>query len=145
MADSVKKLSDQFSKLELSHESIKKEAAKNQVSPAELAVQFIQSNPALRSQYETQLRSIPIANQNEKEIEKLVMIVILESEDNAITEKIKEKDLAIIQKESEIRTESNQQRRQTLEKEVLELEKEKDELGDKGGDIAMELIPLKAF
>jgi len=144
MADSVKKLSDQFSKLELSHESIKKEAAKNQVSPAELAVQFIQSNPALRSQYETQLRSIPIANQNEKEIEKLV-IVILESEDNAITEKIKEKDLAIIQKESEIRTESNQQRRQTLEKEVLELEKEKDELGDKGGDIAMELIPLKAF
>lgn len=144
MADLVKKLSDQFSKLELSHESIKKEAAKNQVSPAELAVQFIQSNPALRSQYETQLRSIPIANQNEKEIEKLV-IVILESEDNAITEKIKEKDLAIIQKESEIRTESNQQRRQTLEKEVLELEKEKDELGDKGGDIAMELIPLKAF
>ncbi|PIP27465.1 MAG: hypothetical protein COX30_01710 [Candidatus Moranbacteria bacterium CG23_combo_of_CG06-09_8_20_14_all_39_10] len=144
MADSVKKLSDQFSKLELSHESIKKEAAKNQVSPAELAVQFIQSNPALRSQYETQLRSIPIANQNEKEIEKLV-IVILESEDNAITEKIKEKDLAIIQKKSEIRTESNQQRRQTLEKEVLELEKEKDELGDKGGDIAMELIPLKAF
>jgi len=144
MADLVKKLSDQFSKLELSHESIKKEAAKNQVSPAELAVQFIQSNPALRSQYETQLRSIPIANQNEKEIEKLV-IVILESEDNAITEKIKEKDLAIIQKKSEIRTESNQQRRQTLEKEVLELEKEKDELGDKGGDIAMELIPLKAF
>lgn len=145
MAESVKKMSELFSSFELSYDAVKEEAGRLNISPSELAVGFIQGDDKLRTQYETRLNAIPVAERDEKAIEKLAMIVILNSEHDAVGDKIKEKDQAIAQKELEIKNEIDPQRKQSLEKERLEIENEKDKLEDNSGNIAVELIPLEAF
>jgi hypothetical protein len=129
MSNSVKTLSGLFSSFELSYDAIREEAKKSQFSPAELAVQFIQSNPELRVEYEKRLGSIPATKHNEKEIEELAMVIILEDENNKIKEKIKENS-------REISVAKNDSEKQKLENEGENLE-------DKLGDIGQDLLPLK--
>jgi hypothetical protein len=129
ISSSVKKLSGQFSNLELSYDAIKKEAEVLGVKPSDLAVQFIKSNKELKAQFEARVGSID--EKNEKEVEKLAVIIILENESNTVEKKVKEKD-------QEIAAETNVEKKQ-------ELEKEKDNLIGKLGDFGEQLIPLEIF
>jgi hypothetical protein len=87
ISNSAKELSGLFLTFELSVEAIKKEAGKINVEPSELAIGFIESNPELKSQYETKSGSID--KNNLKEVEKLAMTVILEDEKKKVEEKIR--------------------------------------------------------
>ena len=88
IAESAKNMAGLFSEFELSYDVIKEEAQKIQVSPRELALGFIESNPELKSQYETKLQAIPDAERTDKVIEKLALTVILEDEKRLIEEKM---------------------------------------------------------
>jgi len=87
ISESVKKMGELFSNFELLYDAIKEEAANIQVAPAELAVQFINGNGELRSQFEEKKGSVDL--NDKKAIEKLAMTLILEEERKKVEEKIK--------------------------------------------------------
>lgn len=87
ISNSVKKLAGLFSNFNLSYDALKEEANNINVSPAELAVGFIEGNDELSSLYE--VRKGSINEQDEKEVEKLAMTIILENEQKRVEEKIK--------------------------------------------------------
>lgn len=87
MTESVKKLSELFTRSRLLHDAIRKEAEKIKVTTAELAVQFIQTNDRLRSTFGVRL---PVSSERtDKAIEKLAVTIILESERSRVSEKIR--------------------------------------------------------
>ncbi|HBR71385.1 MAG TPA: hypothetical protein DEA27_01070 [Candidatus Moranbacteria bacterium] len=145
ISDSVKKMSDLFSNFGLSYDAIKEEAKRIQATPTELAVGFVQSDDKLRAQYETQLDAIPVAERDEKSTAELAMVVILESEEAVLKERIKEKDQAVTQKELEIKNETDPQKKQILEKEKMDIGSEKNKLKNKLADIGEQLIFPETF
>jgi hypothetical protein len=140
IANSVKKLSDSFSKLELSHDAIKEEAKVLGIEPSELAVQFIQKNDGLRPLYETRKNSVDA--QDNKAVEKLAMIVILENENDKVVKKYKEIKESFIAKEIDVKSEVDSQKKSELEKEIEIIRIQRSELEDKLGDFGEQIIPL---
>jgi len=138
MDESVKRLSGLFASFELSYEAIEKEAKKVNVNPGDLAVQFIQGSPELKSQYDAKKSSLD--EKDTKAVYILAMNVILENEKEKVERKNKEMIQAAIKIESEIKAENDLHKKVILEKNKKEIEKEIKDLDNKSGDIDVQIL-----
>lgn len=84
MSGSLKDMTKLFSDFELSYDAIKEEAKKLNVSTLELAESFIQEKSELSSQYKVKSNKL-----DDREKEKLALMIILENEKEKVKEKIK--------------------------------------------------------
>ena len=128
-SESLKKFSGLFSTFELSYDAIKKEADEKKVTSKDLALSFVNSIPELKTEYETKLNALPADKRDDKAVEKLAIIIILEVEDRHIKKQINILDGKLV-------VEKNDQ----AQKKIRD---EKDSLEDRLADIAEQLIPLR--
>lgn len=92
ISNSMKKMAELFSDSKLSSDVIKEEAAKNQMKPSELAVQFIEGSGNLKWQFRLRLNSLFHEGiKDDEAIEMVAMLMILEGERNKLQEIIRTK------------------------------------------------------
>ncbi|MFA5994735.1 MAG: hypothetical protein WC823_07305, partial [Parcubacteria group bacterium] len=125
MTDSLKVLENSFANMELSHATIKEEAAKSQVSPMELAMEFIQGNAKLRDEFEEKVSVIPDADINEKRVEDLALVRILEDQFLKAEGMVEESDVAINRRDQEILAAQDDVEKERLEEEKAEFIRER--------------------
>lgn len=141
ISGSVKKMAGLFSNFELSHKAIIEEAGKIQVPPAELAEQFVQENDELRPQFEAKIGSID--RQNEKEVEKLAVPIILNHGVKKSEERMEKVNGEINRLKQKVVLVKNDQERHKLEDKIEDLEDEKIKIGRKRNLLNVSLIKFK--